>query len=269
MDWVYENIEAFGGDRTNIVLSGRSAGAYSVLAQALHDFRTETPKDHFRRLIMISNAIPTQPKTIEDCEPQFQELCEYFGISPSLDGPEKLDLLRKISARDLCSGIMELQHHTFRPVTDNQFIHDGIFEYYRDGRFAREFTNRKLRLFIGEVQDEDTLYAVTNGPEASLKSLQLQLSNYYPPSTTMRLIEHYGCPKADNKQEWQRLFGQIVADGQVRAPSRYLVNNLLANGVRIENIWRYLIAYRLSFITNQVAPTSFGVSHAMDRPIWK
>ncbi|KAH7020279.1 Alpha/Beta hydrolase protein [Ilyonectria destructans] len=268
MDWIYQNIESFGGDHDNIVLAGRSAGAYSVLAQALYDFRTEKPTNRFRRLIMYSNAIPTQPKTTEDCEPQFEELCKYFEVPSTSDGAEKLRILREISAKDLCSGIMNLKNHTFRPVTDDLFIHSGIFDYYRDGSFAAEFKNRGLRLYIGEVLDENTLYAVTNGPDANLPSLQLQISNYYPPATTTRLLQHYGLPNSDDKKDWEKLFGQIVADGQVRAPSRYLVNNLLENGVEINHVWRYLIAYRLSFITNQIAPASFGVSHAMDRPIW-
>jgi carboxylesterase type B len=269
MDWIYENVEAFGGDPENITLAGRSAGAYSVLAQALHDFRGPEPKKHFRRLLMISNAIPTQPKTTEECQPQFDELCELFAVSPALDGAEKLDQLRQISAEDLAMGVMKLKHHTFRPVTDNLFIQPGIFQYYGDGSFAREFQARNLGLFIGEVANEDTLYAVTNGPEANLESLQLQINNYYPASTTARLLKHYGHPTTQAKRDWQHFFGQIIADGQVRAPSRHLVDNLLQNGIGIDRVWRYLIDYRLSFITNQVAPASFGVSHGMDRPIWK
>ncbi|KAF4470369.1 triacylglycerol lipase II precursor [Fusarium albosuccineum] len=289
MDWVYNNITAFGGDQENIVLAGRSAGAYSVLAQVLHDFRGKESYGRFveiydstrllevnrfllltrfKRLVMYSNAIPTQPKTPEDCDQQFNELCEYFDVPKNLDGAEKMRMLRSISAEDLCAGIMELQNHTFRPVTDNLFIHSGIFEYYRDGSFAAEFKKRDLRLFSGEVLDEDTLYAVTNPPDPNVSSLRLQVSNYYPPKTTDRLLDYYQLPQSDDKKQWQQLFGRITADGQVRAPSRYLVDNLIRNGVEVANVWRYLIAYPLSFITEQVAPASFGVSHAMDRPIW-
>ncbi|KAI9166391.1 esterase/lipase [Paramyrothecium foliicola] len=268
MDWVYENISAFGGDPENIVLSGRSAGAYSVLAQALYDFRGNESYGRFRSMVMYSNAIPTQPKTPEDCNAQFEELCTYFGISTKLSGAEKLQMLRGISAQDLCSGIMKLENHTFRPVTDDVFIHRGIFEYYTSGSFAAEFKKRGLKILIGEVKDEDTLYAVTNPPNASVQSLQLQVSNYYPPSTTKRLLQHYRLPQTNDQLEWHRIFGRIIADGQVKAPSRYLVNNLLEHGVEMRNVWRYHIAYRLSFITNEVAPASFGVSHAMDRPIW-
>ncbi|KAM5356916.1 hypothetical protein ACJ41O_003562 [Fusarium nematophilum] len=267
IDWVYQNIAHFGGDPDNIVLAGRSAGAYSVLAQVLHDFRS-AKKDRFRRLVMYSNAIPTQPKTLEDCEPQFEELCTHFDIPKHLDGAEKLQRLREVDAKDLCSGIMKMKHHTFRPVTDNRFIHPGIFEHYRDGSFAAEFKRRGLKLLIGEVMNEDALYAVTNPPDASVASLQLQVSNYYPVAVAQRLLKHYQLPRSEDPREWQKLYGRIIADGQVRAPSRYLVNSLVQNGVEMSSIWRYMIAYRLSFITEEMAPASFGVTHAMDRPIW-
>ncbi|KAL4808355.1 Alpha/Beta hydrolase protein [Aspergillus unguis] len=272
MDWVYENIASFGGDPENITLSGRSAGAYAVQAQTLYDFRGSLPesaKNRFKRLVMYSNAIPAQPKTLAECQPQFDELCEYFQISGTMPGVEKLQRLRDLPAKDLCDAIMKLKHHTFRPVTDGVFIHENLFEYYRSGSFAEEFRRRGLRILIGEVRNEETLYAVTNGPDASLESLETQISNYYSPSTTSRLLQHYELPSAStDKKDWQAVFGRIVSDGQVRAPSRFLVNNLLDNGVDVKDVWRYVIAYRLSFITDKVAPKDFGVSHAMDRPFW-
>ncbi|GKU06552.1 unnamed protein product, partial [Fusarium langsethiae] len=154
-----------------------------------------------------------------------------------LTGSEKLDRLRSISSDDLSSAIMELKNHTFRPVTDNLFIHSGIFDYYRDGSFALEFKKRGLKLLIGEVLDEDTLYAVTNPPDPNIASLRLQISNYYPPHVTDRLLKHYALPQTKDKEAWQKIFGRIVADGQVRAPSRYLVDNLVRNGVMSRSKW--------------------------------
>lgn len=55
----------------------------------------------------------------------------------------------------------------------------------------------------------------------------------------------------------------------MRAPSRLLANNLFSNGVSVRDIWRYQVAYRFSFITEKIAPAAYGVTHNMNKPIWK
>ncbi|KAK4921228.1 hypothetical protein LTR66_016683 [Elasticomyces elasticus] len=266
MEWVYEHIAAFGGDINNITLGGRSAGAYGVHAQVLHEFRQETQL--FHRFYMYSNAIPAQPKALDDVNPQFEELCEHFKIPADLSGAQKVDQLRKVGYRELIAAISHLKNHTFRPVTDNLFIYPGFTDYHHSGKFAEEFKKRKLRILIGEVLNEETLYATYNTPDPNLDSLRMQVSNYYSQETTERVLKSYQLPVGSDASEWKNLFGSIIADGQVRAPSRWLISCLSNHGVPVRDIWRYQIAYRLSFITEKVAPASWGVSHAMDKPLW-
>lgn len=202
------------------------------------------------------------PTAVRRVVPAFQHCVLAFWA-------DKLKALRQISAQDLRDAIMKLKHHTFRPVTDGVFIRPQIFDYYCDGSFAREFKRPGLRILIEEMLNEEKLYAATNGPGASRKSLELQVSNYYSPSTTSRLLQNFSLPTSTEKKGWEAVPGHIISDGQVRAPSRFLVENLLSHGVDIKDMRRYLVAYRLSFIKPQVAPESFGVSHGMDRPFWK
>lgn len=272
MEWVYENISAFGGDPENIMLAGRSAGAYAVQTQVLYDFRgqmEESKRGHFQRIMMYSNAIPAQPKKIADCEEQFDELCDFFSIPRDTSNTRKLSVLRDIPSKDLVNAIMKLRNHTFRPVTDDEFIHDSMIAHFKSGGFAAEFKRRGLRLFMSEMLNEESLYGATNPPEPNLESLKLQISNYYAPDVTARLLNYYDVPTSKDKAEWRSTFGKIIADGQVRAPSRFIVESLVTHGVSINDIWRYLIAYRMSFITERIAPMSFGVTHAMDKPLWK
>jgi carboxylesterase type B len=219
---------------------------------------------------MVSNAIPAQPKTLAESQPQFDELCSHFRIPETASGAEKLAKLRALDWQDLVGAIHSLKNHTFRPVTDDIFVQSGMVKYLRDGQFATDFKRRAMRMMIGEVLNEETLYATYNAPEhPDLEALRVQIGNYYAPATTDRIIEHYSLPRTDDLSEWRAVFGSIIADGQVRAPSRGLVHNLSRYGVPVSDIWRYQVAKRLSFITEKVAPASFGVAHAMDKPWWK
>lgn len=272
IEWVKENIGRFGGDVNNITLAGRSAGAYSVEAQLLHDFRKPKTDESavFHRAFMCSNAIPAQPKHLKDVDVQFEELCSYFKIDPSLSGNAKLEKLRGVGDKDLLESLAHLKNHTFRPITDDIFLHSGMYDYLQSKTFADEFLSRKFKLLIGEVANEETLYSTYNSPkEPTLEALRLQISNYYAPELTDRILKEYKLPDTKDLDEWKSCFGRIISDGQVRAPSRVLVKGLISNGVPLKDIWRYKIAYRMSFITEDVAPKWYGVAHSMDKPIWK
>lgn len=208
IEWVRDNIHLFGGDAENVTLAGRSAGAYSVEAQVLYEFRGTDRA--FRKAFMDSNAIPAQPKTLADTEGQFDELCVHFEIEKEATNARKLEILRGKTSLELVKATAQLKNHTFRPVTDNLMIHDGMVSRLQSKAFAEEFTTRGFRLLIGEVKDEETLYAAYNGPsEPTIEALRLQVSNYYSPEATDRAIESFGVPESDDLKEWQDLFGKF------------------------------------------------------------
>ncbi|KHN93994.1 Carboxylesterase, type B [Metarhizium album ARSEF 1941] len=272
LEWVHDTMGAFGGDVANVTIAGRSAGAYSVEAQILHDFRRDqSPRaaSLFRRAWMSSNAIPAQPRSVADAEAQFDEVCRHFGIPPSSSPAQKLARLRDRSTADVLKCIRCLERHTFRPVTDGLFFHANMAEYLRSGALARDFASRGMKLLIGEVANEESLYAQFNGPaEPTPEALRLQVANYYSPAMTAKLLGQYSLPESNDLGDWKRAFGIMVADGQVRASSRYLVDALSRHGLTTGEIWRYRVDYRLSFIDDAVAPLEDGVSHGMDGPLW-
>lgn len=274
MEWVKANIGYFNGDVDNITLAGRSAGSYGVHAQLTHDFRlspaAQKQDQLFHRVFMCSNAIPAQPRPLAEAQPQFDELCDYFQISATATGAEKLAALRQVCHQKLVEALKHLTRHTFRPVTDGLFIEPGMMEYQRSQQFADQFLQRDMRLLIGEVLNEETLYATYNTPDAGFDSLKIEVANYYGETTAERILKNYALPaEGSSEKDWRDLFGRIISDGQVRAPSRALVQGLSQKGVPLDRIWRYQIAYRLSFITEKQVPMSFGVAHAMDKPFWK
>ncbi|WDK21238.1 carboxylesterase-lipase family protein [Colletotrichum graminicola] len=228
----------------------------------LYDFRKPGDSSSlYSRIFMDSNAIPAQPKSLAEVQGQFDELCDHFGIERSIPNSQKLGILRTKSVQDLLRTISHLKNHTFRPVTDDIFIHFGMVDYLQSRGFADEFKKREYKILIGEPPIEPTLDA-----------LRLQISNYYAPDVTDRAIKQYTLPNSSNLEDWQNIFGLITADGQVRAPSRLLVKALVDNDVSMQDVWRYQIAYRLSFIDEKIAPASYGVTpppHIRDTPTSK
>jgi carboxylesterase type B len=210
IEWAHEHIAFFGGNPNNITLAGRSAGAYAVEAHMLYELRHRTEHTPlFRRVFLDSNAIPAQPKSLSNGQSQLEELYEYFELPVDISSKEKLTRLREKSWQDLLLATPKLQTHTFRPVTDNIFIHDGMIEYVNSSSFATDFKNAGFRLLSCEVLNEETLYSTYNSPtQPNRDSLRIQISNYYSPAVTDRVLEFYDLPTSKDLQEWQKLFGK-------------------------------------------------------------
>lgn len=107
IEWTYDNIHHFGGNPENITLGGPSAASYSTQFQLCHEFNYAV-KPLIKRVIQYSNAIPAQPKSIEESQEAFDGLLEAFHIPLELGGAEKLRKLRAIPAEDLMDMIMKL-----------------------------------------------------------------------------------------------------------------------------------------------------------------
>ncbi|MCR5741349.1 MAG: carboxylesterase family protein [Gammaproteobacteria bacterium] len=88
--WVYENIEAFGGDKDNIVIGGQSAGAMSTIDLLL----TKRLEGIVKGAIVMSGAGPLPdifgPKDKEKCDWFWDNVREGAGCK-DLDDMKKVD----------------------------------------------------------------------------------------------------------------------------------------------------------------------------------
>lgn len=300
LEWTHANISLFSGNPNNITVGGLSAGAHSAMFQLHYDTYSATRSSSkssplIRRLYLWSNVVGVQPNppTSPAIHSQFNEVTTHFNIAPSLPTGEKLSILRTIPTHALVSAIPHLNLHTFRAVTDNEFIASDFLSsiYHRDPDpnttkstdFSSRLKSNGVKILLGEVKDEAQLYRLVN-PPTSPSELQLQLSNYYPSRVVDALLNHYrlpptpppstqphATPTPSEKENYKSLFATTVATAQIHAPLRGLTHALLSpsssSALTTTSVFRYRIAFRPRALDRYLQP-ALGLCHGADSVIW-
>ncbi|KAF5243236.1 hypothetical protein FANTH_8245 [Fusarium anthophilum] len=269
LEWTYANIAEFGGNPENISLGGLSAGAYSSIFQLNYDVRLPNKADRLiKRVYLYSNAVGVQPNHVSSpaLEAQVDELLTECGISTDLSPQEKVDALRKVPSETLIEAVHRMKQHTFRAITDDDFVNANFLVDVNSGEFGRLLASQGVDIMLGEVADEATLYRMIN-PASDYDSLVVQLNNYYPEKVTKALLQHYTLPTGgSSKDEWADIGSIIIGDCQVHATIRGFTASLLKT-MPEERVLRYRISWRAKALDNWLQP-SIGMCHASDIPIW-
>ncbi|MCR4902315.1 MAG: carboxylesterase family protein [Butyrivibrio sp.] len=147
LHWVYENIEAFGGDPEKITIAGQSAGGASVMHQL-------TCPDNYHIIkgaVIISGIIKLENKEESIFEPLSLSKAEDLGAE-FLDslGVKNIDQARNIGYKELLAGYNNFvaNHPRMNPICD------GIF---CTGDPVQRFINRdcaKVPVISGNTTDE-------------------------------------------------------------------------------------------------------------------
>ncbi|KAI0307070.1 Alpha/Beta hydrolase protein [Multifurca ochricompacta] len=269
LEWVHDNISAFGGDPENIQITGLSAGAHSV-HQLLHHASRLPPgvKAPFTSAVLQSNAILTNPKTPEQLRPQFAALSRALGLDP--DATDTLSILRDPaktswqSITDLIDSEALGPHGTFRGCMDGAWLSNNPdpMTWQRTGGLARGLLEHGVRnVIIGDLSEEWYLYSIAH-PIKQKQDVQKNLERYYPTDIVQNMIELYGSPPDDAEaEEFEKLFGVILSAAQVHLPVRLFHRDLLQEDYPA---FRYTIAWT----PEQARPNPGFVTHATDRSLW-
>ncbi|KAL2835716.1 Alpha/Beta hydrolase protein [Aspergillus pseudoustus] len=277
LEWTRDNISVFGGNGSEITLTGYSAGAYSVCYQLAYDLHAPDSESLVRRACIWSNSFTVQPKTPALAQTQFNQLLSALHIPASLPGPEKLRRLRSTPHKTLLGAATSIDLHEFRPTTDNAFILNNLFHTLDNGVLARKLVARNIRIITGECRDEHFLYGTWRPPpQDTLGGLRHRLLADYPRpivDTLMRIYYPNGTLPRDCENWDSDAFGRIYADMQVHNMQRgfiYALTNSATNkpvpGIE-KLIFRYRMEYRLS-CADRSLPPAWGVTHATDQYIW-
>lgn len=129
LDWVYENIEAFGGDPENITIFGQSAGCMSVRTLVSSDITG----NKINRAILQSGLGLSADKTMREAEAEGVELQRIAGV-------ENLEELRAIDAETLQIYSKQLAQSKgefgliYTPIIDGYVLKAGYERLCTEGK---------------------------------------------------------------------------------------------------------------------------------------
>ncbi|KAI4615642.1 hypothetical protein J4E80_006058 [Alternaria sp. BMP 0032] len=197
LQWVADNIAAFGGDPEKVTIWGESAGAISVLDQMmLYDGDNNyNGKPLFRAGIMNSGSIvPADPVDCPKGQAIYDRVVEAAGCASSAN---TLACLRTVpytkflNAANTVPGILGYftVNLSYLPRPDGKALSDSPDALVKAGKYA------KVPFIVGDQEDEGTLFGLFTSNLTTTKEVTTYLSTIFfqnaSPAQVEQLVGSY------------------------------------------------------------------------------
>ncbi|MGK3200515.1 carboxylesterase family protein [Amycolatopsis sp. MEPSY49] len=148
LEWVRDNIAAFGGNPAEVTLSGQSAGAQSTLTL----WSAPRARGLVKRIALQSAPLGLPPSTSDEAAANSRLLREELGEDLRAAPVEKL--LRAqlaVAAKTAKPGSLEVP---FQLVADNDLVAKDLIEAAPEGPALISWTREELRAFVPDAPQE-------------------------------------------------------------------------------------------------------------------
>jgi len=262
LQWVQDNIRAFGGDPTQVTIFGESAGAYSV-KQLLANPPSPLP---FRAAILESQQTSVPGNGSEN----YDKVLRKFACA---DAPSPIGCLRKVPGTDIQAYITD-NNIGFPPVEgDGTYMASKTLPSIKSGRFA------DVPILIGTNADEFQVFLAMTGTGngSDVVGSVLSLTGLDISLIKDSLLASYAASSVDGgidvASQYVPLFShhltlaatdhchRIATDIAFTCTTRTFANAIVA--ARRQPVWRY--RYSASFPDLSFFPNA-GAYHSSEIP---
>lgn len=263
LEWVRENIAAFGGDPERVTIGGQSAGGASALVLLGSPYA----RGLFSRVICESGG--TTAATVADARVIGERAAQIAGITPGLDGwrslseEQVLDVSEQLGQEfplfDISADLSRFIRppraisRTFMPVVDGDIIPAATLDSANAG------TGADVPVLCGGVRHELTpIGRALSGDLAGRSAAEMLVEAGMSAARATQFVATY--PELAGDEEL--LVGQVISNGLFRLPVLAWARRRTADPVAAGHTW----VYDFSWCSTLPAPAGGLSTHCMEVP---